>query len=463
MPRGQDAVCPTYPHPVRLMVQGLPFGEERAVNKGFVAARAAMAVAAFLGQVASAKTLEDVLKEKGVITEEDYKQVTSEKQPDHMLQQGFTLTSVDDKFSLTMGGFIQPRYSYAVKDDGNPVATQRYNVSEFRVRRAKLVLSGFAIPKDLTYKLQVEFAQIASEKLLDDAFISYRIADEVQIRGGQAKVSFSRQWLAPGWGLEFIERSVASDAFYAGRDIGVELNGKIRGGLVSYAIGGYGGAGQGRLNSTTDNAIAARVEVSPLGKVPFAEGDVGESKDPLVSVGADYYRRVFVRNTTPSTSTNGFSTNNVQFIANNVLFTTPVTPNGWLGRGAALFDASERVAVNTCSVDAVLKWRGLAVQGEYYYGQATGETSNNTLRASGYYGQAGYMVVPGALEVAFRVSVVDPDRTKANDIRTDVQGVVNYYLNKQYLRLQGEFTNVNDQSTGGTNDQIFRVQAQLLF
>lgn len=40
---------------------------------------------ALVGQNAFAKTLEDVLKEKGLITEEDYKEVTKVKPLDYLL------------------------------------------------------------------------------------------------------------------------------------------------------------------------------------------------------------------------------------------------------------------------------------------------------------------------------------------------------------------------------------------
>ena len=61
------------------------------------------------GQNAGAKTLEDVLKGKGVITEEDYKAVTKVKPLDYKLGKGYTLSAPDQKFQLTLGGRLQPR------------------------------------------------------------------------------------------------------------------------------------------------------------------------------------------------------------------------------------------------------------------------------------------------------------------------------------------------------------------
>jgi len=55
-------------------------------------AAAAVLATAIIANGASAKTLEDVLKEKGVITEEDYKEVSKVKPIDYKLGKGFTFT-----------------------------------------------------------------------------------------------------------------------------------------------------------------------------------------------------------------------------------------------------------------------------------------------------------------------------------------------------------------------------------
>jgi phosphate-selective porin OprO/OprP len=426
---------------------------------------AAIVVAVLFCQSASAKSLEDILKEKGVITEQDYKEVTKVKPIDYKLGKGFTFTSQDEKFQLTIGGYLQPRYSFVDKDSNNTSASQRQDISEFRVRRAKFVLSGFAYTKDLTYKLQTEFAQSGNAKMLEDVWMNYKIIDEAQVRGGQDKVPFSRQWLISAWALSFLERSIASDAFYAGRDLGVMLNGKILKGLGYYTFGGFGGAGQTTLSNNNDNSFVARIVVNPLGDMPNVEADINMTKCPLVSIGANYYMGTFQRVATGGT--NGFATNNVQFIANNVLFSNPSIPNGWLGTNAPLFLNTEKVNVNTFGVDVAFKWMGLAVQGEYYWAQGKGETSNKIVVAQGGYGQIGYMIIPKHLEAAFRYSIVDPNRGKSNDLKTETAGAVSYYFNNHYLKLQADVTDQHLQSQGqsqsSVDNMIYRMQAQVMF
>jgi phosphate-selective porin OprO/OprP len=444
--------------------------KEETVKKKIFVTGAALLATAFIGQTVSAKTLEDILKEKGVITEAEYKEATKVKPISYKIGKGFTLMSPDQKFSLTIGGYLQPRYSFADKDSdwvstsAANTKNQRQDVSEFRMRRAKFVLSGNAFTKDLTYKLQIEFTQAGNARLLEDAWMNYKILDEAQIRGGQDKVPFSRQWLNSAWALEFIDRSNASDTFYAGRDLGVMLHGKIPvscNGNFTYIVGGYGGAGQSILSTNNDNALAARVVFNPLGEVPYVEGDIDVSEKPLVAVGADYYRNTFQR----GTNTNGFTTNNVQFISGNLPFTNPSVPQGWLGNGSTTFNSTEKVTVNTFSADVAFKWLGLYVQGEYYYGQGEGETSDKFLRAMGGYGQIGYMILPKHLEAAYRFSIVDPNTRVSNDMRIENQGAISYYFNNHYLKLQADITNrhIQQLSNPTTNDMIYKLQAQVMF
>ena len=69
------------------------------------------------GQKAQAKDLEDVLKEKGVISEADLKEVTKKKPYDYKPGKGFIFTSPDEKFQLNLGGQIQVQYEYDNYDD----------------------------------------------------------------------------------------------------------------------------------------------------------------------------------------------------------------------------------------------------------------------------------------------------------------------------------------------------------
>ncbi len=121
--------------------------------------------------------------------------------------------------------------------------------------------------------------------------------------------------------------------------------------------------------------------------------------------------------------------------------------------------------VGTYGFDAAFKWRGLSVQGEYFGGKGEGQNLGRTVHARGYYGQAGYFLLPKKLEVAARYSSVDPNRDKSQDLQVEVTGAVSYYFEGHNFKLQGDYTNIHTQLAGkqATDDKQLRVQAQLAF
>jgi phosphate-selective porin OprO/OprP len=298
--------------------------------------------------------------------------------------------------------------------------------------------------------------------------MNYRLLDEVQFRFGQDKVQFARQFITSSAAQQFVDLSVVTNAFAPGYDTGLMVHGKVAGGLVNYNIAGYGGLGQNTFRATTDNAFAARLTVNPLGDVKYSESDVEYSEKPLVSVGANFFRDTInpAEQNTSTTTTN----NQLGFNAKN---------KGWFFIGNPLFAAarqissSEAIDYNTAGCDAVFKWRGLSATGEYFIGQADGNTTKNTARAQGFYAQAGYFVIPKQLELAARYSYIDPNRDIANDHWVESTGAVSWYINQHNLKLQADYTNVHKQkliastnpgaTANAADDQQVRFQAQIIF
>lgn len=407
----------------------------------------------FISQSAIAKTLEDVLKEKGIITEEDYRSVIKARPVDYKPGKGFTLTAPDEKFQLTLGGYLQTRYSFTDLDVNTSTTTDQ---SKWEIKSLKLILSGYAYSKDLTYEAQTNFVQGGSSKILERGYFNYRLLDEVQILVGQTNVPFGRQWLNSTTGLEFVDRSYASDAFRPGYDSGLKLHGKVADSFVTYDVGVYGGAGQSTYRATNNNALAARVTVNPFGPVAYSEGDLEQSSKPLLSIGGNYYLNALKATYTPAAGTTKASTaletNSVDLAGS----------NGWLGKGLAKFNSSENIDISSYGIDAAFKWQGVSLQGEYLRGEAEGKNSHKKLSSAGYYAQAGYFVIPKTVELALRYSYVDLDRDASDRQIKDITGAVSWYINKHNLKIQSDVTNSRNQQK--TSDDIqYRIQAQLLF
>ncbi|HEY6871812.1 MAG TPA: porin [Geobacteraceae bacterium] len=414
-----------------------------------VLAAAALATA-FVVQSAGAKTLEDVLKEKGVITEADYKEITKSRPVDYSLGKGFTFTTPDEKFQLSLGGRMQFRYTYTDKDSATVSDT-----SVWQPKRIKLYTSGYAYTKDLTYTFQADFANGSKPTLLDDACLNYRFIDEAQIKFGQFKTPFVRQEIISDGNLQFVDRSPVADNFKHGRDAGAMLYGKVANGLFWYYAGVFGGAGQSNPRTTNnDNLLVGRVVVNPLGDVALTEAELDDSSKPLLSIGAS-----FLQNTLKKATATTF--------ADNVdLTSTSYFGKGWLGSaiatGGKLSNAGEKIDVTTAGVDAVFKWKGLSLQGEYLAAEGDGQTTHTTVRAHGFYTQAGYCVIPKKLEIEGRYSYYDPDRDVINNTQTEVAGGASYYFDKHNLKVQADVAKLYNQ-IGKADDVQYRLQAQITY
>ena len=64
--------------------------------------------------------------------------------------------------------------------------------------------------------------------------------------------------------------------------------------------------------------------------------------------------------------------------------------------------------------------------------------------------------------VAGRWAGYDPSDLIPDNDRTEVGGVVNYYLNKHSLKFQGDFRELRDDSRG-TKTKELRIQTQVVF
>ena len=417
-------------------------------------AAAGMLAVILAGQNAEARSLEDVLKEKGIITEEDYKEVTKVKPFTYQLGKGVTFTTQDEKFQFTLGGRMQFRYSFT---DFDTINAPKSNKSEWDAKRIRMIAQGYAYSKDLTYKLEFDprvLATSTSSKGLIEAYLNYKLIDEAQIKVGQMKVPFTRQELVSDGALQFVDRSIVVDAFKPSYDIGAMLNGKIADGLVYYHAGVFNGSGQTTLrsaNAANDNMFAARIAVNPLGDMAYSEADLDGSTTPLLSIGANYFMTTLNKTAAVLDNTN-----------------SNYASSGWLGKGftSAKFAANDKIDVNSYGVDLAFKWMGLSLQGEYLLGEAESQRSatKNLLLARGLYAQAGYMLIPKTLEVAVRYSYYDPNGSVTNDHITEQTGAVSYYFNKHNLKIQGDVGNIHTQTaTKPTDDMQYRLQAQIIF
>jgi len=291
--------------------------------------------------------------------------------------------------------------------------------NEFRVRRGRVLASGSVI-STLGFKLQVDFA--ASNSLLD-YYLDYRPWDAVGIRVGQYKTPLGRQFLVSTSQKQFVDDTIATAEFKLDRDIGIMVHGTVEEGLFGYRIGVFNGAGKNARQDNTDFMYVARFEVAPFGPVPYAESDVKDTRAPRLSIAlASAYNTVDV----PTDSDEGTVT------------ATRYTMGGEL----ALF------------------WRGLYAASEVFWRFEDPMTGPGVAGLGGYV-QAGYMVLPGHLEIGARGALVRENMDDTGDDRWEAGPVVNGFFLGHRLKLQLDYAALIDEDPQGADALDHRVRLQL--
>lgn len=330
-------------------------------------------------------------------------------------------TILSKNAALVISNRVQVRFTQEMPEQGD-------DVGSFRIRRAKTKFEGWVYDKDLTYELQVNWP--GSSPQLEDANFNYDFQgdDSVMLKLGQFKVPFGRQELTSSGSQEFVDRSLVSNTFARGRDIGLQLWGTPLGGKVDWRVGLFNGSGVNTSRNDNDQyQIDARLTFQPFGDVKYSEGDFESSDRPLFAIAGQYESNE-----------------------------RPVSASG----STPAHDADTEIV----GADAVFKYKGLFLFGEYF--DATiDRTGLPSVDTDGYNLQAGYFVIPKKLELALRLAELDPNADVGNDEREERGVALGWFFNKHAYKLQADYRQLeNNVPAGGsvTNDE-FRLQYQIIF
>jgi hypothetical protein len=115
----------------------------------------------------------------------------------------------------------------------------------------------------------------------------------------------------------------------------------------------------------------------------------------------------------------------------------------------------------TLGLNAVFKWSGLSLFGEYFFRNRTPEIGDD-FGSNGYHTQAGYFLKREKLEVALRYASWDPtDVVSGNDL-TELAGALNYYVRGHKLKAMGDFRRLRDEGRDESAHEL-RLQVQFVF
>jgi phosphate-selective porin OprO/OprP len=126
------------------------------------------------------------------------------------------------------------------------------------LRRARLNIKA-KIADDWKAKLQFDFAEDDASDRVKDAYVKYGGWQVMDILVGQDKEPFGLEATTSSKNLSFIERSMVSDAFGPGRNIGIALNGDTD--HLIWLMGVY--EAQDREDDGDTYAVSGRLAVVP--------------------------------------------------------------------------------------------------------------------------------------------------------------------------------------------------------
>jgi hypothetical protein len=179
-----------------------------------------------ISPVCAAEKLLDILRQKGTISEEEYRNLKADEeaekariealikqsQPpfDVTYKDGFRITSRDKRHALRLGVQIFNQVSIFPEDaDAN---------SNFLLRRGRVTFRG-KVFQDFTYRLELDGT---STPVLDqDAYFGWEKYKAFRIRAGQHKTRFGGEQIWSRYSLFFLERSMISGNLTEGASRGV--------------------------------------------------------------------------------------------------------------------------------------------------------------------------------------------------------------------------------------------------
>jgi len=267
----------------------------------------------------------------------------------YTLGEGVTMKSNSDSYSINLRGFVQTQTDSRFYEGGEDDSHHR-----FRIRRARLRLSGEAFRKKISYVLSTDFSEsLAGEdeanSILKDAYIRYNATSNWNITFGQRSLGTdSREMTIGSNSLGFVDRSKLSSAFSTIREVGLFVEGTVRVGNNSFLrpsliiTDGDGSFSKGKR--TGGLKYGGRINYLPFGRFrefgEFRGSDLVRELTPKLSVGA-----AFSYNNATSDRRGGRTTGSIMYLDEN--------------EEPALPSYSKLVA------DFMFKYKGFTVLGEF--------------------------------------------------------------------------------------------------
>lgn len=369
----------------------------------------------------------------------------------------FNLVGQDSTWTMKIGARMQflSTSSWDEGTDGGFVNPTQ----NFLVRRARLKFNGFAYSPKLKYKLELglsnrdisgasEFTHNAPRYILD-AVVMWNFYENFELWVGQTKLPGNIERVISSGNLQQVNRSLLNSRFNIDRDLGIQLRHHFNltdKFLVREKLAISQGEGR---NVTTGNLgghqYTARIELLPFGKFKskgeYKGSDLKREEKPKLMVAATYDSN---QNAVKNRSNQGsYMTNDTGFYETNI---------------------------NTLFVDAMFKYNGFSLMGEYANRDAKdpfAKNSNGSLTGdevqvgNAFNVQAGYLF-PSNWEVSGRYTDINFDQaiTGKDPVEQYTLGLSKFIAGHK-LKVQTDLSYLS--VDGGTDSLMYRLQLDVHF
>ncbi len=172
---------------------------------------------------------------------------------------GFVVQSADGNFLIRANLLFQTRFAFNHRNTDSADGT-RWG---FEVRRARIITSGHIVDPTLTYKISV--ALTAGQ--IRDAYVNKNLGDGFELRVGQFKLPFLREFLVSTTKQQAAHRSLIAASDNAGRSEGVQAS--YQGERWRFA-----GALSDGVNATGIPSLTPNTRIAATGRIEFvAQGE----------------------------------------------------------------------------------------------------------------------------------------------------------------------------------------------
>ena len=332
------------------------------------------------------------------------------------------------KFELKISTRTQFRYTYNWTDENSLTDDNGY----FTLPRTRLRLDGFAYYTWLRYKVQYDFtgqddagaSPARRSPDLRDLYFDLARNPRATVRLGQFKAPLGLQEMTSSGDQEFVDRSVASEAFAPSRQEGAMLWGTSFEKKFGYEAGVFNGNGRNRkTNDNTGYMYVARVHFDPNGEYKLSEVDNPDKVNWTLGL--------------------AYMLNSTQ---------------------ASLLKTAEDLRQTTGEAFVGLKYKRLFALADYYSRTQEQAAGAPDIDSGGAIGQVGFFLVPRKIELAVRYSYFDEDKDTSNDREIEKRLGFGYYFSKHDLKFQADYGQVEDEASLTDNKtDVFRAQLQIVF